>query len=88
MAEKEPYQMGKLFFAGPLDEQTILIGSDGVEDLIEAINKGLIEEYRDLQEFIRDEKNFSDPIHIPKFLKKYSRNGILRDDCTLIILKK
>jgi hypothetical protein len=71
-----------------LDEQTILIGSDGVEDLIEAINKGLVEEYRDIQGFIRDEKNFSDPIHIPKFLKKYSRNGILRDDCTLIIVKK
>lgn len=71
-----------------LDEQTILIGSDGVEDLIEAINKGLVDEYTDLHAFIRDEKNFSDPIHIPKFLQKYARSGILKDDCTLIIVKK
>ena len=69
-----------------LNKQTIIIGSDGVEDFIDGINSGQIEEYENLEQFIGDENNFSNPIHIPKLLKKYSRKGILKDDCTLIIM--
>ncbi len=71
-----------------LDKQTLVIGSDGIEDFIEGINKGEIEEYKSLIQFINDEDNFNNPIHIPKLLKKYSRKGIIKDDCSLIIMKK
>jgi hypothetical protein len=71
-----------------LNKQTIIIGSDGIEDFLEGINKGEIEEYENLTAFIRDENNFNNPIHIPKLLRKYSRKGILKDDCSLIIIKK
>ena len=71
-----------------LDQQTVIIGSDGVEDFIEGINSGLIEEYENLAQFVEDEDNFTNPIHVPKLLKKYSRGGVLKDDCSLIVLKK
>jgi hypothetical protein len=70
------------------DGQTVMIGSDGVEDLIEGLNKGLIDEYENLEEFMKDECNFTNPVHIPKLLKKYATKGILKDDCTLMIIKQ
>lgn len=68
--------------------QRILIGSDGVEDLIEGINKGEIPEYSTFNEFMNDETNYTNPIKLPKLLQKYSRSGVLRDDCTLILLRE
>jgi serine/threonine protein phosphatase PrpC len=70
------------------DKQTIIIGSDGVEDFMEGLEKGLIDEYENLQQFMEDENNFTNPIQIPKLLKKYSLKGVLKDDCTLIMIKK
>jgi len=67
--------------------QSILIGSDGVEDIIEGIRKGEITDYSSITDFIEDISNYNNPIKIPKFLQSYSRNGVLRDDCTLIMLK-
>jgi hypothetical protein len=71
-----------------LDNRTIIIGSDGMEDFIEGIEKGLIEEYKSMDQFVGDETNFNNPIHIPNLLKKYSRNGVLRDDCSMVMIKK
>ena len=71
-----------------LDNRTIIIGSDGMEDFIEGIEKGLVEEYESMDQFIGDETNFNSPIHIPNLLKKYSRNGVLRDDCSMVMIKK
>lgn len=68
--------------------QKILIGSDGVEDIIDGINKKTIVEYSKFNDFISDEFNYSNPIQIPKFLQKYSKSNILKDDCTLIMIKE
>ena len=69
-------------------DQKILVGSDGVEDIIDGIRKGKINDYSDFNEFMKDEKNYTNPIQVPKFLQKYSKNGILLDDCTLIMIKE
>lgn len=76
-----------LFEEIPSTASPILIGSDGVEDLIEGINKGEVSEYPSIEALINDEDNFTNPIQLPRLLQKYSRNGILRDDTTLILIK-
>ncbi len=68
--------------------QNILIGSDGVEDIIKGIDKKEITEYYEFNDFISDEANYINPIQISKFLQKYSKSGILKDDCTLIMIKE
>lgn len=68
--------------------QTIILGSDGLVDLMEGINSGMIDEYTSFEEFIGDERNFTNPIQLPKLLQKYSHKGILKDDCSIIMMKK
>lgn len=68
--------------------QKILIGSDGVEDIIDGISKRMIWEYSSFSEFINDENNYINPVQISKFLHNYSKKEILKDDCTLIMIKE
>lgn len=70
------------------ENQKITLGSDGLIDLLEGMEKGLVEEYHSLEHFMNDAENFTNPTHLPKLLKKYSRKGIIKDDCTLIMIKK
>ena len=58
---------GFTFNVTPYKEQKIMIGSDGLEDLLSAMEKGLISEYKNLAEFMQDEQNYSDPSHLPRF---------------------
>jgi len=70
------------------ENQKIILGSDGLEDLLEGIEKGFVEEYHSLKQFINDTENFTNPTHLPKLLRNHSRKGVLKDDCTLIMIKK
>lgn len=70
-----------------LEDSILLLGSDGFTDFIEAINKGLIEEYNDLNEFTEDSRNFSNPVFLPKLLQKYSNLEVLKDDCSIMMVK-
>lgn len=68
--------------------QHILIGSDGVEDLIRAIEKDEISEFRDVNDFINSEMLFENPIELPRFLQRYSKKGVLKDDSSIIVLRE
>ncbi|GEM_PF-4980717 len=68
------------------DKQRIVLGSDGLIDLLEGIENGMIEEYQSFEEFINDDDNFINPITLSKLVQKYSRKGVLKDNCTLIML--
>lgn len=70
-----------------LNTHSILIGTDGVEDLINGIESEKVNEYSSLTELINDEFILSNPVRLPKLLQKYSRKGILKDDCSLVIIK-
>jgi len=83
-AEGADFEFQELKYKG----QKILIGSDGVEDIIEGINKKEITEYSEFNDFVSDESNYTNPIQVSKFLQKYSKSDILKDDCTLIMIKE
>jgi len=68
--------------------QKILIGSDGVEDIIAGIDNKLIPEYLSFNDLMCDEANYYNPVQLPKLLQKYSKKNVLVDDCTLIMLKE
>ncbi len=68
-------------------KQKIIVATDGFEDLVQAINNKEISEYESVNELLEDEQNFDNPIQLPKLLAKYADKGILKDDCTLIMLK-
>lgn len=70
------------------ENQSIVLGSDGLVDLMEGIKQGLIDEYTSLQAFMDDENNFINPIQLPKLLQKYAHRGVLKDDCSIIMIKK
>lgn len=75
------------FYEFDLNDQLLVLGSDGLVDLIEGMAKGFIDEYQTLEEFIKDDRHFSNPVFLPKLLQKYSNTGILKDDCSTIMLK-
>lgn len=81
-AEGGDFSFQELKYTG----QKILVGSDGVEDILDGINSREIQEYESFTEFMNDEANYTNPIHLPKFLQKYARAGVLKDDCSLIML--
>lgn len=68
-------------------EVSILLGSDGVENLIDAFDKNEISEFQDFSHFISSEINYKNPIGLNKFLQKYSKKGILIDDCSIILFR-
>ena len=75
------------FYDFGLKDQILVLGSDGLLDLIDGIGKGLVDEYRTLDDFTEDNRHFTNPVHLPKLLQKYSNTGQIKDDCSVIILK-
>ncbi len=71
----------------PVRENRIILGSDGLEDLLEAIAENKIEEYSDRLDFEKDDTLYDHPIALPKLLQKYARNGIIKDDCSIIMIQ-
>lgn len=67
------------------NNEFIFIGTDGVEDFIEGIKKGEVEEYKSFYQFLTDENMYKNPVFFSKLFEKYSQQELLRDDTSMIV---
>ena len=71
----------------PLEGQRLLIATDGFEDVMAGVNSGEISEYGSVEDLLKDAAVFDDPVYLSKLFHKYAERGVIRDDCTLVVLK-
>lgn len=73
------------FWEKEVIDEVIFIGTDGVEDFIEGIQKGEVDEYISFEGFVTDQNMFQNPVFFSKLFEKYSQKELLKDDTSMII---